>query len=923
MPSFRKWLIALSIVVSSSLAMAADAPAWKPPPGELGEARERLNKGNYAEARAKYESLLKDEKTKVPAAIGLARGWRFEGEYDKALEVLSKAIGETPDHPDLLAERADLRFDRGQWDEAKADAQAAMKRRDDHFLARWTLARLARDSGDLDEADRAMRWFVRTYSQRSNEDKDIVDPELLYYVAQAGAENARWHRLVKQFSFIVNEIVKDTLKSDKTYWQAEAFAGALLLEKYNRPDALESFDKALEINPKAADAMVGKANASLLRFEMKEADLFADEALKVNPRHLGALMVKTDVLLTAGDFPAAEKRLLAAKSVNPRDSVVLGKLAATYTLLGKPDLVTELIKTVETFDSKPAVFYTVFASALEDRKRYQQAKQYFIKAAALRPNLPAAQLSLGLLAMRLGEEADAKAILTKAFEADAFNVRARNSLEVLKHLDKYQTITTEHYILRYDEKTDRLLAGFVAEYLEELHADYKRQFGYEPPGKTIVQLFNSHEMFSGRVVGLPDLHTIGACTGPLFAMASPKAKGVRKPFNWGRVVRHELTHIFNLDQTEYQCPHWLTEGLAVRNEKMVRPPAWTKALRERYLAKELFTLENIMFGFVRPRGQDEWALAYCQSHLYVEYLVKTHGEEAIAKLLKAYQGGLETPAAIKQALGIDVAEFEKGYSKYIDEVVKPYLGSAKSSTSGPGEKEAGDDKPMTFAELEKAHEKDPKDNTIAARLAEQLLKRNRAGDARKIVDQILETAKGHSMASLVKARLLQRAGEDDAAREILNDAVKANPDDARLLFAAGMLLLDSKDNEKAASLFERGRKIAPLDADWLGALARLYTETKQTDELLDVLKEVVAGDPDELVGRMKLARAALEGKKFADAERFARESAQIDITNPEVQALYVEVLTAAGKTAEAEKLKKRFEESPAKSKAKEPAGEQP
>jgi tetratricopeptide (TPR) repeat protein len=884
------------IVTLGSPAIAMEPPKWIPPPGALGEARERLNKGNYAEARAKYEHLAKEEATRIPATIGLARGWRAEGDYAKAEAVLTEALAGATTNADLLAERADLRFELGRWDDAKADAAAALKVKDEHLLARWTLARIARDKGDLEEADQAVRWIVRYYSRRSQEDNDIVDPDQLLIVAQAGAENARWHRITRQFSVVLNEVIKDALKSDPTLWMAEAFAGSLLLEKYNRPDALEAFDKALEINPKAADALVGKGRAAMQKFEVKDADQFADDALKINPKHIGALTLKADVHLTAGDFTGAEKRLVAARAINPRDAVVLGKLAACYTLLGKPDSSAAVVKDAESFDAKPSLFYSEMAGVLEDRKKFTLAKQYYLKSAAFRPNLPAAPLALGLLAMRLGQEGDAKVILTKAFEADAFNVRARNSLEVLKHLDKYQTLTTDHYTLRYDEKTDKLLAGFVAEFLEETHAELKRQFNYEPPGRTIVQLYNSHEMFSGRVVGLPDLHTIGACTGPLFAMASPRAKGVRKPFNWGRVVRHELTHVFNLVQTDYQCPHWLTEGLAVRNEEMARPPQWTKALRDRFLAKDLFNLNTIMFGFVRPRGPDEWALAYCQSQLYVEYVIKTHGEGTIAKLLAAYQNGMDSAAAIASACGVTEEQFEKGYREYVAEIVKPYLVSKNDDAETP----------LTFAELENAHKENPEDIEIAARLAEQFARRNKAVDARKLADQVLEKSKGHPIASLVKARLLLRSGDDVAAHELIDAAVKAHPDDARLLFTAAVLFLEAKENEKAATLLERGRSIAPLEADWHGQLVRLYTETNETDKLLEVLQEVVAGDPDELIGRMKLARAASKAGKHVVAERYAREAMQIDITNPDVQTLLIEILTSAGKTDDAAKLKARF-----------------
>src|SRR5258708_30267660 len=108
--------------------------------------------------------------------------------------------------------------------------------------------------------------------------------------------------------------------------------------------------------------------------------------------------------------------------------------------------------------------------------------------------------------------------------------------------------------------------------LEEIHAELAEKFHYQPKGPILIEVFNNHEMFSGRIVALPDLHTIGACTGRMVAMVSPQGKSIRKAFNWGRVLRHEMVHIFNLEQTNFLVPHWLTEGLAVMNEGVPRPP---------------------------------------------------------------------------------------------------------------------------------------------------------------------------------------------------------------------------------------------------------------------------------------------------------------------------------------------------------------
>src|SRR5262249_26046805 len=156
-------------------------------------------------------------------------------------------------------------------------------KKSEQFLARWIKAQILRDRGKLDEADQAFRWFVRTYSARSEADKDIKDPEDLCLVGLAGVENANWHSITDQFSFILNDVYADALKADKDYWFGELYAGELLLEKYNRGEAVSAFDKALKINSRAAEALVGKANAHLQRLDLKEAEQFADEALKINP----------------------------------------------------------------------------------------------------------------------------------------------------------------------------------------------------------------------------------------------------------------------------------------------------------------------------------------------------------------------------------------------------------------------------------------------------------------------------------------------------------------------------------------------------------------------------------------------------------------------------------------------------------------
>src|SRR6185437_7359624 len=302
-----------------------------------------------------------------------------EGEYDKALSAIESALKDDPKHAGLLARQAELLYQRGQWDEAEKAANAAIDVGKDSFLARWIRAQIYRDRGDLKKADAECKWFIRTYVQRDEKDDPIKDPEQLVLVGMAGSENARWNNLPDQFEFILNDVYKDAFKFDKLYWPAEHQAGLLLLEKYNRPEALRAFDNALKVNASAAEAIAAKGMLALTKLEIKEAERFAEQALNINPKLPDALRLRADVHLASEDTKAALKELATARKVNPRDDRTLGRLAACLVLQKKKDELAALTKEVEKFDPKPATFYSAMGERLDDRRYFDDAEKCFQK----------------------------------------------------------------------------------------------------------------------------------------------------------------------------------------------------------------------------------------------------------------------------------------------------------------------------------------------------------------------------------------------------------------------------------------------------------------------------------------------------------------------------------------------------------------
>src|ERR1051326_8643334 len=132
----------LLILVTSQGAVLAGAET-------LDDARLRLLKGNYAEAKALYEKVAKEAALRVKANIGIQRCLRAVGEYDKALSILKATLKEAPKNADVLAELADLYHFRGEWSEALDNVAAALAANPDQFLAHWVRAQILAEQGKL------------------------------------------------------------------------------------------------------------------------------------------------------------------------------------------------------------------------------------------------------------------------------------------------------------------------------------------------------------------------------------------------------------------------------------------------------------------------------------------------------------------------------------------------------------------------------------------------------------------------------------------------------------------------------------------------------------------------------------------------------------------------------------------------------
>ncbi|MCY2968600.1 MAG: tetratricopeptide repeat protein [Planctomycetota bacterium] len=872
------WLLCVVILSLSALSVrgqeaprAAESPEAKTEPDELVELRDHYQHGRYAEALEEFEKVPADLANAPGFVLLRSRCLEAQGDLEPAAKLVADAVAKNPNHAGLLGRFSELQFEQGRYDECQKSINQALEIDDDQPHSRAVLVDLLLATGKSHPAEEASRWFIDFYNRKQPE-----DAETLVVVARGVKLFALWHPKSQNLNMIVNTLCPDAVKADPMCWQAHAVAGGLLLDKYNRGQGLPELKKALTINPQAATVYARLAEGAIDERDNAEAQHLVVRALEINPNCPPALLSLFDLQFEGGETAAAGETLQKLANINPHNELLLARRA----------LLSIHADGIPTDAELTALFPRLEAEEPIGERCYRQA------ALAL-PSLPGPRSSLGLLSMRTGKLDDARKILDEAFNADPFHVRVSNMRKVVKLLDGYETLETEHFRIRYDSVADRMLAHYMSEFLEEQYQPLVKQFRYEPADKTQFEIFHrakgvsAHQWFSARLVGLPWIQTIGASTGMIVALSSPTAGD--RPYNWARVARHEFVHILTLQGTKFNIPHWYTEALAVLSEETPRPELWNEMLRERVPKGQLLNLDTLNQGFTRAKNQNDWNFAYCQARLYAEYLKERFGEDATSQLLEAYREGKTTTQALEQVFQIQQPVFEQGYRDYLDRVVAQLKG------------EVPEEQGTNLPQAEKAYREQPEDPARAAHYALALLNVNKRKEARRIASAVLQDHPRDPAASLVLARLALRAEDVEQAEKLLDGALDPQRPNPRILELRAEVHLGQKEYAQAAALYELGLKQAPLHVPWQKGLATALLRAKDFQKLKPVLEQLAIYDGDDAPVRRKRAELALLDKDYELALKYGALALQIDVMNADTHEIIARAYAALGRKAEAVK----------------------
>ncbi len=876
-------VLLLTLTATAQVAPCAEQPEW------AQQSRQLLQTGRYEEALAVLEEAEPaDEVEKEIKNYLEARCFAELGRVAEAIQRCAEpAAGKGSAR--LAALRAELLVEQGKFPEALAVLDATQRHWPDDYALNWQRYRALRSLGRHEEADRVLKQTALLVAHDPPDEAE----QLLYagHLLRAYAErHLRDAEQAQALNRVLNDFYDGAYQQDPLFWQARYASGLLFLAKYRSGDADRDLREAVRINPSAAPVYVALGELALNEFKLDEALEQARFALELVPTLADAHALAARVYLAQAQPAKAIAAAREALKQNPAHWAALACLGAAHWVSGRRDAIKEVIAQAERVNPAPVAFYHELGRNLEDQRVFRLASHYLERALQLDEDFNPARAALGMLLMRIGREEQARELLEEAFARDPFSVRIKNTLEVLDVLDSYATIRTKHLVLRVDPKLDRVLGYVAAWYLEDVFQRLAAEFGYVPKEPVLIEVFNrakghsGHEWFSARTIGLPWIGTVGACTGKVVAMVSPSA--LRNPFNWGRVLRHELTHAITLQQTDFNITHWFTEALAVRAEGFATPSLWEEVLIQAAENGDLLDLSTINAAFIRIENRARWAQAYYQSKLYLDYMIERFGQDAPARLLAAYAAGHRDPRSVEVAFHVTLAEFEQGYRDYIDRTIKQI-------------KDRRPQRPASFLELEKRHQANPDDPDTAAELALAYYRRRGYRRARDLARAVLRKHPQHAVALYVLARLYLKIGEDERAEELLWKAFNPDRPDPRVLLLLADRATRARDLKRAKQLYELGARRFPGDDRWYAGLARVALLAKDSDTLKRALTELATRDPTDLAARRQLAALARAAEDWQQLKRWAWEVALVKPTEPRAYEWLREAYLALKQPAQA------------------------
>ncbi|MCH8966404.1 MAG: tetratricopeptide repeat protein [Planctomycetes bacterium] len=873
----------------------ADEASSPPLPTTLDDAHHSAMRGEYETAIEAYSTLISDPATAQRARVGLAAVRMRIGKYDDAIAALTGlGVERTPAVGTLLAQLYRIK---GRYEDAVSQTRAVIQTDRNHAGARRLLGELLEQLGRRDEAIEVYRWFDRQLVEQAELPRDaarLTDTAIGFYRYSVLTQTD----VPRRTRHVLHDLLQPAYEQlDRTFWPARIAAADLLRERFNNSEddgSVSDYEAALRINPNLCEAQVGLGTVELTKWNFEEVDRRVERALGVNPNHAPAIHLLAQNLVTQRRYEQAMETCDRALAINDRDLAALSIRAAASACRYDEAEVARMYDRVRSVNPRCALYHRTLGDALGGIRQYAASERQYLEAIKLDGTDANTWGELGMMYMQWGLEGKARDALDHAWVLDPYNKRTKFTLDLLESLVGFERHETPHFIVRYDAARDPGLGEYVAGYLEEIYDEVVGDYDWPLKEKTIIEMFPTQRAFAVRITGKPWIHTVGACTGRVIAMASPrKSTELMGPYNFARVLKHEFTHTVTLAATRNRIPHWLTEGLAVMQENASRSFFWSELLAEAARRDALFTLESIDWAFVRPKRPTDRQMAYAQSEWMCEYIVHRFGYDSISAMLKDFYDGRTLSQVFAERFGLQLSEFDGEFRTW-----------AKRQVAQWGFDPA---KPEDVEELRAVVETNPDDAGLLGRLARAEFDEGEFDRALKVAKRAVELDPLERTALTIVAKVLMMLAEGtttDVSREVyyreaqplLEQLWKIDPTGWTAPKHLARIALRRKEPDLAIEPLKRLQRLCPMDpTSWRG-LGGIYVERGNDEAALPQLLELVRIEEDDAEVREHLAEVYRHRGRLRESQYWYRQALAVDPFHVRLHVTLAEVSMQLGDT---------------------------
>jgi cellulose synthase operon protein C len=866
--------ILVASLAAASFTFAAPSPA-RADNEAIGRATAAVGRGDYALAEKELASV-KSGPDRAEAVLQAARIQALTGRYAEAIATAKTAAGLGKDARD---EAAAIRGHALAALGKTAEAIAALKEvegDDGARRARVYLGEVLIQAGRRGDARAPLLTLVDDY----NQDKVVHDAAGLSLVGRAmyllrSPKDA--HQAFAEAEEAGGKKIVETLIDEADMY----------LDKYNPRDAGSCVKDALKIAPRDPDAHVAMARVKLdnsMDFDAAESEV--RQALDVNPNHTGAYFVRAGLALRDMDIAAADQAADRGLTVNPNDLELLSMKAAIRFLADDRPGFDAMKQKVLALNPAFSTFYQIVGEFAEWEHRYDDIVTMMDEATKIDKNDGKAFATLGLNLIRAGDETRGVAALRDAWKKDRYNVRVKNTLDILyedRIPNQYTTVQGPVFNIRYNKEEKAILERYVPRMLEEAWASMVQRYGFTPQTPVGIELYADTESFSIRTSGLPNVGIQGVCFGKTLAAESPSAG----PFNWGNVLWHELGHVFAIQMSKNHVPRWFTEGLS-EYETIIRRPEWQReedpALFAALKAGRIPPVDGFNRAFTHVDSVEDVTMAYYAASQIQVFLAQEFGFAKVVSMLPRWGAGERTAEVVKGALGVTPEELDRRFRAWLKPRLVRYTTQYVPDLHTP---------PLDDAR--KAARANPNDAKRQVELALALYADGQKPEGDAVLAEALRLDPKQPDAHYVELRLAMREKNVPEAERIVAKMIADGNDGYSVRMKAAQLAEHRKDMAAEKQSLEAANKLDPSQVEPLQGLFDLaHKQGDKAGELSALSRLAQLDQHDRKVWNMLLARLVERGD-WEEARKVGESAMFIDVHNWKTHRLYARALARTGR----------------------------